>query len=431
VSGKHHKKSRVRSNAAKRRGAGLAAVAVGATSVATAIVTGTAPAISPAVELMALITPANSTSQIFAGTDYYGTDYANSSYVPPRVLVPFFFGPQGIANAIAAADDDPKGTAVISSGWGAGQTGTALRLLGDDGLENVDLVILDNNTNRAGGGFWTTYWPFAPLLLTSNEPSPNDLDVTVWDVGYEYNVNGNAVTYPLNVVSDVNSLVAYVYGYGAQGSAQLPPVLKQGVHYIVSPDGAVREVALGPGVTTTYVTFESDGLPMVRPLRLIPGGDILADTLEPALTEIVNAGYKDNTPIPDDPTVERPLGLGISETTTALNNLPGAVRTGLQDGARTAAQDLAKPSNFITKPLDEFRKLPLISTLPNSTVSTTNSTPRSADSEKTTTTTSSKQRPRPLKKIAENVRSSLQRLAGTDKDKDKAKQSENEDNDDS
>ncbi|GFG52537.1 PE-PPE domain-containing protein [Mycolicibacterium agri] len=431
MSGKHHKKSRIRSTAAKRAGTGLAAVAVGATSVATAIVTGTAPAISPAVELMALITPANSTSQIFAGTEYYGTDYANSQYVPPRVLVPFFFGPRGIADAIAAADDDPKRTAVISSGWGAGQTGTALGLLGDDGLENVDLVILDNNTNRAGGGFWTTYWPFAPLLLTSKAASPNDLDVTVWDVGYEYNVNGNAVTYPLNVVSDVNSLVAYVYGYGAQGSARLPDDLQPGVHYIVSPNGAVREVALGPGVTTTYVTFESDGLPVVRPLRLIPGGDILADTLEPALTEIVNAGYKDNTPIPDDPTVERPMGLGISESTTALNNLPGAVRTGLRDGAQTAAEDVANPSNFVTKPLDEFRKLPLISTLPNSTVSNNNSTLRSTDPDaKKTTTTSSKQRPRPLKKIAENVRSSLRKLTGADKHN-PAAQSENAGSDDS
>ena len=56
----------------------------------------------------------------------------------------------------------------------------------------------------------------------------------------------------------------------------------------------------------TYVTFQSDGLPLVRPLRMIPGGNILADAIEPAATVLVNAGYQDNTPIPTDPGVPRP-----------------------------------------------------------------------------------------------------------------------------
>ncbi len=81
-------------------------------------------------------------------------------------------GPNGIANAISAANDDPKGIVVLASGWGAGQTGTALGILAKTReptptLNNVKLVILDNNTNRAAGGFWTTYNIFAPLLLTS------------------------------------------------------------------------------------------------------------------------------------------------------------------------------------------------------------------------------------------------------------------------
>ena len=47
---------------------------------------------------MALITPANSTSQIFAGTTYYGTDWR--PIYGPQQVVPFLAGPQGIANAI-------------------------------------------------------------------------------------------------------------------------------------------------------------------------------------------------------------------------------------------------------------------------------------------------------------------------------------------
>jgi hypothetical protein len=376
---------------------------------------------------MALITPASSTSQIFATADYYGKDW--TTVYGEQQIVPFFLGPSAIADAIRQHQDDAEPTGVISSGWGAGQTGTALGLLSEAELENVDLVILDNNTNRAGGGFWTTYYPFAPLLLTSAEPSPNDLDVTVWDVGYEYNVNGNAVTYPANVVSDANSLVAYFYGYGAGTNQELPDVpggLQPGKHYIVAPDGNYRTVDLPDGVTTTYVTFESDGLPLVRPLLLLPGGDILAATLEPALTEIVNAGYKDNEPIPDDPTVTRPMGLlPTTETATMLTNLPGAIQQGVQDGADTAQKDIANPGNFITKPLGEAAKLPGISSLTNLSQSTSRLTSLGAKNASTTqkpaASTSSTERPRPLKKLADDVKSSLNKLA------DKPAESDDED----
>ncbi len=74
--GKHRKSSRPAAVlAAVVAPGGLAAAAVAATSLSTAVVTGTTTAAAPSVDLLALITPANSTSQIFAGTTYYGTDY--------------------------------------------------------------------------------------------------------------------------------------------------------------------------------------------------------------------------------------------------------------------------------------------------------------------------------------------------------------------
>ncbi len=155
----------------------------------------------------------------------------------------------------------------------------------DPALSNLKLVILDNNSNRAGGGFWTTYYPFAPLLLTSAEPTPSDTTAPIVDVGYEYNVNSNAVPYPTNVVSDLNSLVAYAYGYGygAQESAPMPDLALEPVepgaqhyHYVVAPDGTVVQTIPVNG-NITYVTFQSDGLPLTRPLKMLPGGSILAD----------------------------------------------------------------------------------------------------------------------------------------------------------
>jgi hypothetical protein len=160
------------------------------------------------------------------------------------------------------------------------------------------------------------------------------------------------------------------------------------------------------------VTFQSDGLPLTRPLRLIPGGDILADALDPTLTELVDAGYQDGKSIPDDPTVPQPM-----TPFSSLNNLggvPGSVPVGLAKGAATAQQDLSSPTNFVTKPLDELGKLPLLSTLtnslPNSTLSThrvtTTGTNNLARSNKAGTTSSSGGT-RPLKQVADKVSSAV------------------------
>jgi hypothetical protein len=218
--------------------------------------TGTSTAVAPSVELVALITPANSTAQFFAGTTYYGTDYTQEGYGPQQV-VPFLLGPRGIADAISAADGDP--TVVLASGWGAGQTGTALGQLRDNNdpaVNDIDLVILDNNSNRAAGGFWTTYSVFAPLLLTSADPTRSDLGLPVLDVAYEYNINSDAPTDPTNVFALGNSLAAYLYGYGAEQTADVPPEAIDEAkdqstgavhyHYVVAPDGSYVKEDLPP-----------------------------------------------------------------------------------------------------------------------------------------------------------------------------------------
>jgi PE-PPE domain len=388
MAGKHRKSARRRSAAARRGGTGLAAAAVGATSLSTAFVTGTTPAVVQAVELMAVITPANSTSQFFAGTTYYGTDYGNGDYGEVTV-VPFLAGPEGIADAIRDAsenlgEDEPL--IVLASGWGAGQTGTALGMLSTAEREDIDLVILDNNTNRAGGGFWTTYGLFAPLLLTEADPTPINLPgVVILDVGYQYNINSNAPTDPLNPFSLGNSLAAYVFGYGAestaltiepddQGDLRLPDengnpvVLVPGRHYVVENGRVVDDLSApgpagDPNTSTIYVTVVSEDLPLTRPLRLIPGGDILADALDPTLRELVDAGYEGGQPIPTNPTVPRPMRPGSSFEN--LDGLPGTLQTGLREGGETLEDDISNPTSFVTKPINEIGKLPVLSSLVN------------------------------------------------------------------
>ena len=443
MAGKHRKSSRpAAAIAAVAAPGGLAAAAVTLTSLSTAVVTGTTVAAVPGLDLLAVITPANSTAQIFAGAVYYGTDYTKSpasDTYGPQVTVPFFEGPQGIANAIKAADADPTDnkSVVLASGWGAGQTGTALGTLSPSDLDEIDYVILDNNSNRAGGGFWTTYAAFAPLLATSAEPTPNDLDVPILDVAYQYNINSDAPVDPLNPFALGNSLAAYVYGYGGQSSAVIPDEAvtnakdqsedAQHYHYIVDENGGVIDRIPVDG-NITYVTVKSTNLPLTRPLRLLPGGDILADALDPTLTELVNAGYNDgkgvpgDEAIPVDPGVTRPMQPGSS--LTGLGGVPGSVVTGLQHGASTAVDDVTNPTNLVTKPLAEVGKLPVLSTLTSSLTnsSLTQATTTASIADKTSLpslkkpagTSSGIDRPldKPLKKFTDRINDAVGKVTG-------------------
>ncbi len=161
-------------------------------------------------------------------------------------------------------------------------------------------------------------------------------------------------------------------------------VLKPGTQYIVKDGNIVGTTSAGTAASnpsTIYVTVVPDELPLTRPLRLLPGGDILADAIDPTMTELVNAGYNDgkglqdssgaiiDPAIPQDPTVTRPMQPGSS--LTGLGGVPGSVPEGASDGAQTAIQDVTNPTNFVTKPLGEASKLPFVSTLVPSSLTNT------------------------------------------------------------
>jgi hypothetical protein len=88
---------------------------------------------------------------------------------------------------------------------------------------------------------------------------------------------------------------------------------------------------------------------------------------------------------------------------------------GATAGATTAFENIGNPSNFITKPLGEAAKLPFLSTLTNSSVSGNSLTPLAAKNgaaqNTSAATGSNSERPRPLKKIADDFNSSLKKFA--------------------
>ncbi|MDT5004660.1 MAG: hypothetical protein QOJ24_1836, partial [Mycobacterium sp.] len=143
--GKHRKTSRPAAIVAMVVApAGLAAATIAATSMPAPVPPDTTVA-APSVDLTALVSAANSTSQFFAGSSYYGTDW--KTVYGQQQVVPFLAGPQGIADSIDGVQTGNKQTGVTASGWGAGQTGTALGILAQNGdtqaLNSIGLVILD------------------------------------------------------------------------------------------------------------------------------------------------------------------------------------------------------------------------------------------------------------------------------------------------
>ena len=97
----------------------------------------------------------------------------------------------------------------------------------------------------------------------------------------------------------------------------------------------------------------------------------------------------------------------------ALDSVPDSAQEGATAGAQTAIGNFANPANFITKPLGEAAKLPFLSTLTNSSVSQNSLTANKTASAPQTAGTGSgnNERPRPLKKAADDFNSSLKKFA--------------------
>ena len=94
--------------------------------------------------------------------------------------------------------------------------------------------------------------------------------------------------------------------------------------------------------------------------------------------------------------------------------LPDSAQRARPTAPRRRSRDVANPANFITKPLGEIGKLPVLSSLTNS--SAVAEQPRRANQErvhatKTAATGSDSERPKPLKKIADDFNSSLKKFA--------------------
>ncbi len=311
------------------------------TSVMVFVTTQPQSIVDIAVEPAALVIHGSSTNPTGEGIeDFYGGFFNPDRTEIERVN--FFFGPLGIAQAIRTTEEPDD--VVVTSGWGAANASFLMTTLNTLNPDDPDLTgttwILNDNVSRPNGGYGTRYPPFA-LVGVNPLPTPSDVDAPILDVGYQYNVNSNAPAYPLNVAALANSFAAWFDDRVNQKDSALPPEAladmdgtdtdpDQHYHFVVDPDGDVVKTPVDGNVT--YVTYTKDGLPLVAPLRMLPGGDVLADGLEPVLTVAVNAGYPENDPL-SDPSVYRPARIvpPPAQLVAAAQQVPGALEDGLSN----------------------------------------------------------------------------------------------------
>ncbi|AQA01305.1 hypothetical protein BVC93_01400 [Mycobacterium sp. MS1601] len=352
-------------------------------TVAAVALTTTVPQVASRekVALTATITPGSATNWNAQGIDrFYGIDW-NATYgdtaIAPFRLIQFWQGAQNILSALDAAQGDDEPDVVVSSGRGAGNASAVITWLAhtdpDGARLNDTLWILDNNVDRPNGGYATRY-PFFALVGVNPIPVPNDLEgVQILDVGYQYAWNSSAPTYISNLPALLNAIIAYAYRYQQQDKLPIPEEILRADgtldpnasgYYIVRTDGTVERHDFDDPeskVTTVYVTYEVKGLPMLQPIRDFGGdfGNAFADVVEPVLTVLVNASYKDNNPL-SDPSVYTPMQLFAPPKVwaTAAQQLPGAIDEGLQRlrehmGAKPAAKKLEPTAAVAEEAPDE------------------------------------------------------------------------------
>ena len=280
--------------------------AVVATAAAVGSVAATQPqsVASTPVELAALVVVGSSTNPTGDGIrEFYGGKFEPED--GQVTTVNFWTGPPGIYQGIAQNIADDK-TVVLSSGWGAANVSLLLTYLKATGSNDPVLTnrmyVLDNNVATPNGGYGTRLPAFV-LLGVNPIPTPTDPGVPVVNVVQEYDINSNIPAYLWNGPAYANSLMAYFEGRLNQDELYLPvdnegnPIDENGdplpagscegtpctVRVGVDDEGQPEYARVLVVDDTTYVSYESNRLPLLAPLQLLgEPGNRLADAMEPA-----------------------------------------------------------------------------------------------------------------------------------------------------
>ncbi len=200
----------------------------------------------------------------------------------------------------------------------------------NDALNQVFFTLLGDPANPNGGliaRFPGLSFPSLGVTFGTATPS-NDFKTTIWTL--EYDGFADFPQYPIDFLADANALAGIVFIHGTY------PHLTQAVLSTAQP-----LQTSGPTMTT-YNMIPTENLPLLTPLRLIPGiGNPLADLVQPDLKALINWGYGDpNVGWSTGPAnIQTPFGfLPPLSATEALGPL---LVSGTQQGVTAFAHDLS------------------------------------------------------------------------------------------
>ncbi|MHA3019780.1 PE-PPE domain-containing protein [Mycobacterium sp. BMJ-28] len=229
---------------------------------------------------------------------------------------------QGLANVQALMGPAlQSGEPVTVAGYSSGANVVVremryLQSIGAPATEQLSFVLFAG-MNRPNGGIANRFpGLFVPFFnVKFDGTTPTDTPYKTLDVSWEYDPISDFPNYPLNLVADLNSLVAFF----TQHSNYYPADL-DGPRAV--PD---RQ---GPNSNITYVTLAARELPLLVPLKMLGAPKQLLDLVRPVLKVLVDLGYDRSI----NPGVATPASL--SPTPGRLLALPGqllsAVGVGIQ-----------------------------------------------------------------------------------------------------
>ncbi|MGB8406125.1 MAG: PE-PPE domain-containing protein [Mycobacterium sp.] len=155
----------------------------------------------------------------------------------------------------------------------------ALKAEGSPDTSELQFMMLAG-MNRPNGGiaerFAGIVVPFINVPLGGSPQTTTNYKVT--DVSWQYDPISDFPNYPLDVVSDLNSLVAFFTQHSDYYYANVSPSAPR-----VTPDTTVGNI--------TYITLAAPTLPLLLPLEALGFPKPFINLIEPALKVLVDFGY--------------------------------------------------------------------------------------------------------------------------------------------
>jgi hypothetical protein len=227
-----------------------------------------------------------------------------------------------------------SGNVVVVKGESQSSTisSMVMPLLKAQGVPTSDVsFVLTGDPNAPNGGLFERLngLSIPALGITFNGATPSDLyPTTIYT--QEYDGFADVPQYPINLLSDLNSLAGIYYVHPTYENLTPTQI-----------GSAIQLPTQGPTMTTYYM-IPTQNLPLLDPLRAIPlVGNPVADLLQPDLKVLVNLGYGDPNYGWSQGPANVPTEFGLFPSMSDVEKVPHLLALGTQQGISDFVHDLS------------------------------------------------------------------------------------------